>query len=359
MKGSRALRCLLWLGGSVVACKKSPVEPKPVVVQGTGTAPAIFSVNSPMKDEDPSVLLAADGTMYVAWFSDRNGNAELYVSKSADRVTWTQPVRLGSPQWADYYPNLLQDRTGRIHLVWFQWVSSFVGQIRHSSSLDGVTWAPEDFVTTEFLLDDWLPTIAEAPDGTLVVIFVNSKRDTATGNNQLYRVTRSPTQTTWSAPVAMSVNSATEHDHLPFIARTGAGELTLVWSRFAGVPDFIANPRSDLMMSKSADGLTWSTPIRVTSDQRGQSLFPTMYQKHDGTWSLLWLSTRTGSPLMYELPVASASSFPTGLKENALLPPGYSHRVSRTPVSGEYLAAWVQGPKNVEDVYFRLIKPAP
>jgi hypothetical protein len=354
--GGAALLILALVSG---ACKKAPVAPKEPVLQGSGTPPAIFSINSPTKDEDPSVLRAANGTMFVAWFSDRGGNADIYVSSSTDRVAWTTPTKLGSPQWADYYPNLIQDHTGRLHLVWFQWVSSFVGQIRHSSSLDGVTWAPEDFVTTEFLIDDWVPTVAEAPDGTLIVVLVAAKRDATVGNNQLYRVTKSPTQSSWSAPVAMSVNSATEHDHLPFIARTGTNELTLVWVRFAGVPDFIANARSDLMMSKSADGLTWSTPVRVTSDQRGQNLFPQLYQRHDGTWSLLWLSTRTGTPTMYEIPAASAATFPIGLTVNSLLPPGYSHRMAMTPVAGEYLAAWVQGPKNVEDVYFRLIKPVP
>ena len=225
--------------------------------------------------------------------------------------------------------------------------------------MDGVTWAPQNFVTTEFLLDDWVPTVSEAPDGSLIVDFVAAKRDAATGNNQLHRVSRSPTQTSWSAPVAMSENSATEHDHLPFLARTAANELTLVWTRFAGESDFILNPRSDLMMSKSSDGVTWSAPVRVTADQRGQNLFAQLYQKHDGTWSLLWLSTCTGAPLMYEIPALGAASFPAGLRENNLLLPGYSHRLARTPVLGEYLACWVQGPKNVEDVYFRLIRPAP
>ena len=350
---------LLIVAATLVACKSSSVEPKIPVQQGTGTTPVILSVGSPTKDEDPSVLRAANGTMFVAWFSDRGGNADIYVSSSANRVTWTTPVRIGSPQWADFYPNLIQDRTGRLHLVWFQWVSLFVGQIRHTSSLDGVTWAPEDFVTTEFLLDDWVPTIAEAPDGSLIVIIVAGKRNTAVGNNQLYRVTRSPTQTTWSAPVAMSVNSASEHDHLPFIARTGANEMTLVWVRYTGAADFIVNPRSDLMQSTSSDGVTWSTPVIVTSDQRGQNLFPQLYQRHGGAWSLLWLSTRTGTPTMYEIPAASSGAFPTGLTINTLLPAGYSHRLATTPVAGEYLAAWVQGPKDVEEVYVRLIKPVP
>jgi hypothetical protein len=359
MKHSMIAVALLWLAPALAGCRKSAAGPTPPVLSGSGTPPTILSVGSPTKDEDPSVLRAADGTMYVAWFSDRGGNADIYVARSADRVTWSAPVRLGSTQWADFYPNLIQDRTGRLHLVWFQWVALRVGQIRHSSSLDGVTWAPEDFVTTEFLLDDWVPTIAEKPDGGLIVVLVAAKRESSVGNNQLYVVTRSPTQTAWSAPVSMSVNSPTAHDHLPFIARTGSNELTLVWSRFTGDEDFITNPRSDLMLSRSADGVSWSAPITVTTDQRGQNLFAQLYQRHDGSWTLLWLSTRTGAQAMYEVPVLAAAGFPAGARINALLPAGYSHRLSTTPVAGQYLAAWVQGPKDVEDVYVRLITPAP
>ncbi|HET9887781.1 MAG TPA: hypothetical protein VFR10_09720, partial [bacterium] len=35
------------------------------------TEPALLSTGSPTKDEDPSVLRAKDGTLFVTWFSDR------------------------------------------------------------------------------------------------------------------------------------------------------------------------------------------------------------------------------------------------------------------------------------------------
>jgi hypothetical protein len=48
---------------------------------------------------------------------------------------------------------------------------SFRGNIRYNSSTDGKTWNPtaEVQVTTVNAVDDWVPTIAQAPDGSLAI----------------------------------------------------------------------------------------------------------------------------------------------------------------------------------------------
>jgi hypothetical protein len=75
-----------------------------------------LSAGSPTKDEDPSVLRARDGTLFVAW---------------------TAPVRVTTNGGGDSYPSLFQDEAGTIHLVWFRWTAPFVGNIWHNSSSDG------------------------------------------------------------------------------------------------------------------------------------------------------------------------------------------------------------------------------
>jgi hypothetical protein len=282
---------------SIGACKKDAVtEPSAQPIVGTATAPVLLSTGSPGKDEDASVLTAADGRLFVAWFSDRDGSSAVYVSSTTDKVNWSAPKRISNNTFGNFYPNLIQDDQGIFHVVWFAWVSPFLGALRHSASTDGVNWSAEESVTTNFLVDDWVPTIAQAPNGTLLVYFVSIKRDPTNPTNQIYVTTKRPNQTKWDPVVlAAGINSATEHDHLPFIARTGS-ELSLVWVRYdTRDANFINNPKSDLYLSTSADGLSWSPPLKVTSDPAGQNLFPQIYQRHDGTWSLLWLSTRTGS----------------------------------------------------------------
>jgi hypothetical protein len=345
----------IWL--FALGCKKAPSAPQLGEVMGTATAPTLLSVGSPTKDEDPSVLLASDGTLYIAWFSDRGNNNDIYISRSTDRTTWSTPTRVTTSQWGDFYPTLIQDQGGQLHLVWFQWVAPFVGQIRHSSSTDGTTWAPEDFVTTEFLVDDWVPTVAQSADGSLLVYFVSEKRDATNLTNEIFVVRRAPGATRWEAPRRLTtVNSPTEHDQLPFAARIG-NDVALAWVRYdTRDADFITNPKSELYYATSADGLTFGAPTRVTTESGNvANLFPQLFKRHDGSWAILWLSTRSGSPQMYELPVNRLTQYPAAVAVNTLLPAGYSHRVAATSRAGEYLAAWVQGPRGSEDIYYRYI----
>lgn len=352
---TRTVFAALFVFLAVSSCKAHPTQATDPFEGATATPAKLLSGESPAGDEDPSVLQLANGSTLVAWFSNRGGNADIYLTSSTDRVTWTPARRITTSTHGDFYPNLLQDSQGLLHLVWFEWVSPFLGQIRHASSTDGIVWTEPDAVTTEFLSDDWVPTIAESPDGTLLVYFVASKRLPLNGTNDIFLVARRPGQIAWEPPVRLSINSPTAHDHLPFAARTGPNEVTLVWSRFVGDSDFIANPRSDLYTATSADGRTWASPRLVTTDRKGQNLFAQLYRRHDGSWRLLWLTTKSGSPQSYEAPLAELTNYPQLAMRYTLLPPGYSHRIAAAGSAGEYLATWVQGAKGVEDIYYRMI----
>jgi hypothetical protein len=349
----RSLICALIIAG----CKKDGTTAPPATVDVTATPVTLLSTGSPTKDEDPSVLRARDGSLYIAWFSDRGGQANIYVSRSTDKVTWSTPVKVTSNIHGNFYPNLLQDAQGVLHIVWFEWVTLRVGQIRHATSTNGLTWSAEEAVTTEFLLDDWVPSIAEAPDGALVVVFASEKRGGTPEIAELYSVRKRPGASGWDAPVRMSVNSAAEHDQLPFIARTGAG-LGLAWVRHdTRDRNFITNPKSDLYFATSTDGITWSAAQQVTSHTGNvANLFPQLYARHDGTWAIHWLSTRSGAPRQYELPLSRLTDFPAGIAQFTLLPDGYSHRLTATGTAGEYLAAWVQGAEGTQDIYYRYIQ---
>lgn len=349
------------LGCAVVAvfssCKKSITQPSDDS-GGTGTPPALLSVGSPTKDEDPSLLTASDGRNFIAWFSDRgatSGNVFVAQRRPTD-TSWSVPVRVTTNPWGNFYPNLLQTADGTIHLVWFEWVDFEVGQIRQATSTDGIQWSAEEAVTTDFLVDDWLPTIVEAPNGTLLVYFVSHKRD---GNrtSDIYVAAKVPGEATWRpAAKVTTLSSPAEHDQLPFAVRTG-NTITIAWVRHDTTnADFITNHRSELYVAASSDGFAWSAPTRITTDGGDHvNLFPQFYRRHDGAWWLLWRSTRSGAPLIYEMPLADVARYPAGVVVNSLMPAGYSHRVVATTVSDQYLAAWVQGPKGQEDIFYRYL----
>jgi len=338
----------------ITACGSSHSDPAmPRVLDST-----LVSTGSPAGDEDPSVIRASNGTLHMAWFSKRTGNGDIYIATSPDGKAWSAAERVTSLDYGDFYPNLMQDAAGNMHLTWFQWVQPELGQIRYKRLAAGATgWLaqPEEAATTILGSDDWLPTIAQAADGSLLIYFVSAKRRTFSATYDLYVARKRPGEAAWDAAVPVAgLNAADMHDMFPYAARVG-GEIVLVWVRYDLTNiDFRANHRSDLYLARSADGLAFSAPQRITTDGGDMvNLFPQLYQRHDGSWWILWLSTREGAPAVYEIPLANAAAFPGGLMRNDELPSGYSHRVAPTSTPGRYVGAWVEGALNAEDIYAR------
>jgi len=321
------------------------------------TEPALLSTGSPTKDEDPSVLRAQDGTLFVTWFSDRGGNSDIYLTSTRDGNEWTSPARITTDAGGDFYGNLIQDTAGVFHLTWFRWTAPFVGHIWYNRSPDGLTWDPaaEVQVTQVDGVDDWVPVLAQAPDGTLLIYFVSEARDDTNPTSEIYVSWKGPGDTAWNPAVpGAGINSATEHDHLPYAARTD-GAVTLVWVRHdTSEPLPWLNPKSDLYAATSTDGFAWSAPMKITNDTGDVvHLFPQLFTNLDGDWGLLWLSTRFAAmPLVYAMALTNLDDYPTALVQIAL-PGGYSHRVTATPTPGIFLGVWVQGPEGQQDIYFR------
>ena len=324
----------------------------------------LLSTGSPTKDEDPTVLRARDGTMFVAWFSDRGGNPDIYLTSTRDGRSWRSPIRITSDPGGDFYPSLIQDSYGTFHMVWFRWTALNQGNIWYNSSDDGVTWSTsrEVKVTQALNVDDWVPSIVETADGKLLVFFVSQRRWPATTpTSDLYVAVKRPESNTWDAVVGVyGVNTPTEHEHLPVAARTG-NQVTLVWVRhdlsqpvpWVGDPP----PKSDLYYATTIDGIIFTTPRRITNDAGHViNVFPALYQTQAGGWSLNWLSTRAGAPQLFELPLGNSDRYPEGIAENSALPPGYSHHIAATPRAGVYLGVWVQGPDGAQDIYYRVFQ---
>ena len=124
--------------GPPTACRSTPPVPDESGAAFAPTTDRLLSTNSPTKDEDPTVLRARDGSIFVAWFSDRDaGNADIYITSTRGGTEWTAPVRVTTSRDGDFYPNLLQDEQGVFHLVWFRWDAPFRGHIVHNTSVDG------------------------------------------------------------------------------------------------------------------------------------------------------------------------------------------------------------------------------
>jgi hypothetical protein len=230
----------------------------------------------------------------------------------------------------------------------------------YNSSRDGLTWdqRTEVQVTTTANVADWVPTITQASNGTLLIYFVSEKRHRTTPTSDIYVSRRRPNTRLWEPAVPVTaINSSTEHDHLPFATRLN-GQIVLTWVRYdtrQALPWL--NPTSAVWHATSGDGMQWEGPVQITNDAASiVNLFPALYPDLEGNWSLVWLSTRLGPPGVFELAFADVNRYPAGVTENTWLPAGYSHRIAPTSTPGIFLGVWVQGAEGEQDIYYRFFE---
>ncbi|HET7567703.1 MAG TPA: sialidase family protein [Gaiellaceae bacterium] len=204
------------------------------------------------------------------------------VSSSADGLSWAPPVtavrltRSGPTDAAFDKPWIACDDTpsspryGRCYLLVSLDVTLPSARIAVWTSDDGgATWTQ----TTARLPAGNGSQPAVLPDGTLVVVYTDLAEEA-----WVEAVRSTDGGATFSPPVRVSPEQIGEHvaDGLraplfPSLARTPGGGLALVW------PDCGASAscsRSQLLLSRSADGAAWSAPQPLPLGAAGDDLSP-------------------------------------------------------------------------------------
>ncbi len=314
--------------------------------------------NGPGRDENPSVLRAKDGRIWVAWNSDKGGNADIYITSTNDGRSWTAPVRITSSTDGDYAPSLMQDAQGTFHLAWYRSSAPGRGTIWYTSSANGTTWnSTSEQQATTAGMDDANPALIQAPDGSLLIYFVSALRGGDGATADLYLTQRAAGQAAWQTYALPVLSSQTQVDQLPFVAKTNLG-ISLTWVRYAPGPTAPGlAPKADVYFVASLDGINWLLPRQVTNDAGNvASLYPSLTQDAAGPWELMWGSNRGGSAAVVQLPLERIGEYPGALATMSQLPAGVvSPRLVATPTAGLYLAVWAQGADATRDIWYRVI----
>lgn len=326
------------------------------------------------QDEDPSLLVARDGSLLVAWYSNRNGlqpdgvdDKEIFVMRSADGASFTDPpIQATRHSTFAFYPSLAQDPSGAFHLAWWRLIPLPAGcnpgvpgactgtanRILYKSSPDGVAWDLDQEEEIASGPGDWLPSlVADGAAGRLLVYFAAVARD-ANGNvNLAERLLRLHVVIrdagVWSAPIPLAgVNEDTTHNTYPHVARRSDGSFLMTWTRYdAAAPNdvlqVIQEPSTDTMLSTSADGVAWSPPVRMSDGASAIDVFPSLVgDASRSQWSVTWITTAFGAPTVVEL--AEGASYPGDVVARPEIA-GHSARIVPTATPGIHWAAWVEG----------------
>lgn len=354
------------------------LEPGEPIVLGPGNAGG--------QDEDPSIATLNDGTLLVAWYSNRNGlqpdgrqDKEVFVTRSRDGRRWDPPVQVTRDVEWSFYPDLAVERGGTVHLAWWRFVLTPPGcnpdltctgvdsRLRHVTSADGVTWdlAGATEVTTG--PGDWLPSVVTDAGGGQVRIYFaavarnpDGSRNLAERRSHLY-VTIG-TGATWSAPVRLAgLDDGMSHDSYPDVARRADGTYVLTWTRYDGAADpspprILDTTTTETMVATSSDGLTFAgaTVISDGGPDREIDVFPHLFFDQTGALHVTWITTALSTAGdQVELPVGG--HYPA---DRVLRPEirGYSASIVATRTPDVYFAAGVTGQDPLQEITGRFFR---
>ncbi len=221
-------------------------------------------------DYDPAAASSDDGELYVVWRRTEGGNNVWFRSSTDNGAIWSTATRLTTDPAGDYFPDIIQATDGKLWVVW-QSDRSGNNDIWYKTSTDaGATWSSDTQLTAS-TESEILPTIAQAADGKLWIVWTRSGR--------LWYQTSDDGGATWASEAEIPDTCC--YDHYANLVTAQDGTLWLADER-AG----------DIWYQTSADsGASWSTATDFTR-YIGSDGMPEVVVLADGQVALAWHSDR-------------------------------------------------------------------
>jgi len=263
-------------------------------------------------DDNPFVTQLSNGSMMLLWSSNRTGSGQyeifykFYSGTSRNPFATIADTQLTNNPLNDTQPSAIQDRNGRIWVVWArQSQTSAAGLSLYYSDIyykyfNGTTWSADfplpqasNIIVNGNHMTERMPHVRQTKDGRIWILW--SSNETADGTFDVNSVTTDGTVSvlpatgipagSWSArrDLCCSDNNA-EDDH-PVLVQDRSGTLDLFWERCAGSGCNF----NIYYMNSTNNGVTWSTPTAVPAanpllDER----FPVAGQMSDNRVYLFW-----------------------------------------------------------------------
>lgn len=225
-------------------------------------------------DTCPSVMQTRNGTVWVAWSSDRFASYDLFY-KTYNGSSWSDPARITWRTYLEDDPSIIETRDGRIWVVYQCDKTGNYDLYYKTSSNGGLSWSSA-LQFTDDLRDDTAPSIIQNVDGTIWVVW---QRSIAAGNDDVFYKTSSNNGVSWSAETPLIENPG--WDKSPSITWTHDGTVWVVWCFYN-----TTEHHYDLHY-KTYNGSSWSAETRITTDT-AWDMTPSVIQSVDGIMWVFW-----------------------------------------------------------------------
>jgi hypothetical protein len=185
----------------------------------------ISLTSNDVDDVDPSVFQASNGTIYVLWSSNRNGNNDIFYKTSSDfGSSWSSEKQITHDTNRDNGSSIIQTQDGKF---WVVWSSDRTGDYEiFYKTYDGSSWSIDKRLTYSNNSDS-SPSILQTLDGT-IWIFWGSDELSPTSNGDIYYKTSNDNGDTWSESVQFTTDN--NEDTWPCAIQTCDTKIWVVWT---------------------------------------------------------------------------------------------------------------------------------
>jgi hypothetical protein len=225
----------------------------------------------------PSALQASNGTLWLAWQSNRYGQISgrtdiLY--KTYTNNLWSSVRNLTSSGY-NSAPAMIQLSNGTILAFWV--IKSGTSFVVFSGTTNGGAWSRPVQITST-TLNDTQPSATVGPEGTIWLVWtrINSTCTSCATTKQLYYKTWR--MGAWSPEIRLTSDSNQNYGSTVVVSKDGIVRVT--WSK--GVAGGIYQ-----LFYKTFDGTGWSAETQIVSSPHTDD-HPSMIQDRNGTLWLFW-----------------------------------------------------------------------
>ena len=189
------------------------------VYDGVSWSPDNNLTADPNVDELPSIMQTSEGTIWLSWSTNRTGNYDIFYKTSADDgATWSPDTPLSDPAADDWGPSIVQTTNGEIWFVWVRNDNIFY------KTYNGTDWSPDNALTTDPDILDWHPSIMQTSDDNIWVVWDSDR--TSEQVDIYYRVYDNQTKL-WSLDTQLTFHMA--DDFMPSIMQANDQTIWIVW----------------------------------------------------------------------------------------------------------------------------------
>lgn len=303
---------------------------------------------------DPSIALDARSNISIVWTDNRNGNNDIFFSRSTDGgLSFTPDVRANdvtTNAQTDGHVGVDPVNPGLIHVVWMDGRNGN-NDIYYANSTDGgLSFNPSARVNNDAgAAEQSQSAIAVAPNRDVYVVW----RDLRTPGRgyDVFFSKSSDRGATWTPSNALNTDATAANQIEPVIAVDGAGTIYVAWtdSRNAiTAPDIYATRSTNAGLSFTAEG-------KVNNDAGSASQTGPTLAANGGKVVASWTDTRTTGSTGWDVYASSSIdglTWSTNMKVNdeSLASTQLASSLG-VDSSGDVFAAWVDTRGSGLDVY--------